>query len=134
MKLWRPRFSLRTLAIVVAIAAFGVWWVTWPARTAKTFVGLLGIGKFEEASQMMATVEDREFIIQLGQSEEMQAIAQEVERTKWKRTDNPVREVELLDRSWSDVFLARGFFGLGIDTGCYVQRGRVSFEPFVRPE
>jgi hypothetical protein len=129
-KLLQPRFSVRTLAIVVTIAAFGVWWVTWPARTAKTFVGLLGIGKFEEASQMMATVEDREFIIQLGQSDEMQAIAQEVKRTKRK----DVREVELLDRSWSDVFFARGFFGLGIDTGCYVQRGHVSFESFVRPE
>src|SRR5262245_28356925 len=95
--LLRPRFSLRTLAIVVTLIACGALWVTWPERTIRRFAQLLREDNFDGLVPLMATEKDREFIAFMKESHERQ---QEMERrfpelrmgrldveSKYKRTE-----------------------------------------------
>lgn len=122
----RVRFSLRTLIIFVSIVAFVVWWVTWPERTIEQFVKLFGTDKFDEMSRLMATQEDREFVAFMKKMHELEQRSGEQPEVL---VDGPTRQLEQVERSWSDVFLGRAFF-YERDAGFYVQRGRVSFETF----
>ncbi len=122
---FRPRFSIRTVAIFATMVAFGMWWVTWPEQTARKFLRLLNDDKFLEASQLMSTAEDREFVTKLGEMK--------VSEPDAIRTDRRNLKVVPFNRSWSDVFLGRGFFKIGMEPGYYVQRGCVSFASFDWP-
>lgn len=130
------------LAIFVALVAASTWWITWPQRTAETFAKLSAEERYDEILRLMATPKDREFIERYSKRDPWM---EEVQR---KMTDRIVKEfgpkeavelipkkkhvprVELLERSWSDILLGRAVFPIGIDTGCYVQRGWISFQPF----
>jgi hypothetical protein len=111
LNLRRPRFSLRTLAIFVALVALSTWWVTWPKRTAVTFVRVLSERKFQEILELM-TARDRAFLERLDFG------------------DLTTLKVTPTSRSWWDVVAGRQSFELGKNVGYHVQRGRVSFFPF----
>ena len=115
--------SMLAFSLLTTVAAV-CWWVTWPERTAGAFVRFFNQNKFDEASTIMATKEDREHIARLGEMLLSEHVNQE------NRRDLPVLP---LGRTWSDVFLGRGFFQMGMDSGYYVQRGRVSFDSFDPP-
>lgn len=51
-KRWRPRFSVRTLVVVVALVCVVSGWITWPQRTLSRFHRLLRDGRLEEARSM----------------------------------------------------------------------------------
>ncbi|MBL8812647.1 MAG: hypothetical protein JNM43_20955 [Planctomycetaceae bacterium] len=121
----RFRFFLRALLIFVSLLAFGGWWVTWPDRTIKQFVEFLRKHEFDEMSGLMATQEDLEFVEFMKKAYDMEQHLGEQPESQ----DAPAPELEQEDRSWSDIFLGRAFF-YRMDTGFYVQRGRVSFESF----
>jgi hypothetical protein len=122
---FRPRFSIRTLAIVVTVVAFSVWWVTWPKRTAETFFQLLIEGKSEEVSQYMMTEQDREMAVRIAQSMKGEMVL-DTERIRTGRP--PVGHLDLrLQRSWSDMLLGRATIQT-IGTPIYVRRGRVTWD------
>jgi hypothetical protein len=47
------RFSLRTLLLLMALFAAGVWWITWPSRTVNEFNSLVAQERFDEACAMV---------------------------------------------------------------------------------
>jgi hypothetical protein len=107
-------------SLVSALAAAGWWWVTWPKRTADTFVRLMNENKWDEASHLFTTARGQDAILQLGQ--ELQRAQEGLYRPK---ADHYFRVLSI-DRSWTDLCLGRQAFWFGIDTGAYVvQRGRV---------
>ena len=54
MKLPRWLFlGLLGLILLSPIAAVCIWWITWPERTARQFVALLGEGQLGEAHELM---------------------------------------------------------------------------------
>lgn len=99
MKLWRPRFSVLTLVIFVTLVAFVVWWVTWPQKTAERFLGLYREGRFDEASQLAATTQDREFLERLRKGQDVKR-----EFLKTRRLDSEVdREIIEMVREEPDL-------------------------------
>ena len=46
------RYRLRTLLLLPVLFAAGWWWVTWPERTARRFVGLVAAGDVDGARAM----------------------------------------------------------------------------------
>lgn len=46
-------FMMFGLILLSPVIAVGLWWITWPERTAQQFVVLLGDARVAEARQMM---------------------------------------------------------------------------------
>jgi hypothetical protein len=44
--------SMLSSSVLAVLAAAGWWWVTWPERTAREFVDLLGSGRRDNARRM----------------------------------------------------------------------------------
>jgi hypothetical protein len=93
--------------------------MTWPATTARTFVGLVNAERWEDASAMLGPEVDpallTEFREYLSDRPKRQA-------ERWEVESNP--------RSWTDLAAGRQRFRIG----CYhfsVERGRVVYMQWV---
>lgn len=125
----RMRSFRHTLIIIICVSlvAFCGWWVTWPKRTIKEFVQSLRTNEFDIALRMMETQEDRELVETMKDMHDLNP------QSTRPHDDGAAGEIQFKqdERSFSDILLGRAFF-YRLDSGFYVQRGRVSFEPFVK--
>jgi hypothetical protein len=112
--------SMLAASSLAILALVGWWWVTWPERTAATFVRLMNENRWGLAAEMTVTADDHRFIEELG----------DYIREDGFNGFNPIAErsgfiVRPLPRSLPDILLARQVFGWGMDTSYKVERGKV---------
>jgi len=58
-----PRWSvvlLLGLTAVAVVAAVALFWITWPEKTAREFIALIGTGRFEEANRFRGLSPDQD--------------------------------------------------------------------------
>ena len=101
-----------TSSVLTPLAAAGWWWVTWPERTAREFVALVGTGRLDEAERMVRVTPGMPFPRVLLQHS----------RPEWNQANLGPGH-----RTLSDLALARQDFE--IPPGCHVmltvERGTV---------
>jgi hypothetical protein len=103
--------GMLTSSVLAVLAAAGWWWVTWPERTAREFAGLIGHGKFEEATKLVVhhTETDRQIVVDRRDFQ-------------WEFTQ-PLLSIP---RTWLDVGIGRQHFRIGERPyGFVVQCGRI---------
>jgi hypothetical protein len=86
-----------TASLSGVLGAAGWWWITWPERTAETFVRLMNEKKWEEASKLTVTQADHDWMVFRG--------FEGIDKAEWRKF-----EVVPTRRSWSDFLSGRQEF------------------------
>jgi hypothetical protein len=89
--------AMLTSSALSVLAAAGWWWVTWPERTAREFVSLLGNGDMEQAKAMISP----RYAATFQTSESAREVVQ---------SDLQGMYVKAGERTWLDVLSGRGSF------------------------